>query len=416
MKKISMWLVSATLSLTFLEQIVINAVGDNRHVVDVVVVGLLILSLYTATLFRLRCGNVMRVQCASLQISYVALGLMLVMSTLMETASSTVAQNVVSFILYFGFSTLAAVILLLRPSETQLRRITFCLVGLMIIGVSIAVMQIVWGPYGLPRILWPDQTYYVYNNIFSQPRVNGLMGNPIEFGFVAAALYYWALIKVLADRQWVWSISVFATAVVIYYNGSRLTWVAVGIDTLWLSVYYLWDSVGRQRTRVALMLAGVVVALAVGLPWANIVSIVSGGNASQQASTLSHWNQLSVAITLWQASPISGIGLGITSAATKVITDGYLVQLLLGGGAVVLVLYLVVLMLALVETWRLRRTVIAGLRGAWVLVIFVHAIMTMVLDSAIAAPINQTILAIAFGVLMSSTVAAREKPVANSGT
>jgi hypothetical protein len=391
-----MWvLVVLVVLATMGRQVLINALPYDRAITSGMVAALNVLLLAAATgtlaYHTLRRRGLRR---PALVLLAAALAHIVIWATGLPAAlvNPNIALSGVAASTYFHLVTPLLVIVPLALSRVRRTHLLLLLVITGAVAFIWACAQAVVPAELVPRLLRPDGRTYVGMNALGVPRVNGLIGNPIEFGYFAVvmlSLNY--AFRRRWRRRWPSTLIEALGLLVIVLASSRLFLLLAAVTTL----AWRWRLAGNLGRIVFL---GMVVAVSVYAVTPGSYVREMAFNWSTTASTQIHLDEMAIATTRFQVSPWLGYGVGSESFDGKTITDGYWFAASLERGIVGMASLLAwFVMPTLLAAWRLlSRTSSDADRDLMVCIVGCTAVVSSLVNSALY---NHANALITFGLL-----------------
>lgn len=205
----------------------------------------------------------------------------------------------------------------------------------------IAWMQFFVGVDSLPAILQADDRYFVGTNIYGYSRVNGLVGNHIEYNFYSLVILWMCLYRAKVARHWRYTwISIFVL-VSIFLSSSRL---GIAVSSAFLMYWYLFRAAGWRVWFffVFVVFSGsVLIFLYFEQLWVYIYGLFDlSDNWSAASSTETHVVEIFSALESFYLNPLLGKGFGFQAGMeNKIITDGAFWIVLIESGILFLLVY-----------------------------------------------------------------------------
>jgi hypothetical protein len=238
-------------------------------------------------------------------------------------------------ILYCVFIPSIGVLIVNRINYSQLRQAFLFFYRAFWIICIIATLQYVVGEDNLPYFLHSDDRYFISINALGKTRVNGLIGNHIEFALSCCLMYYGYFLFEIHTKKKPHKVSLidYVFSALIIMSSSRVFFVIFG------ALFFVQKMSAQTRRLknyakfIPIVLALFAVGKISGINTYVYEALFSPYNWSAMASTDQHYWEITNAIRSIVESPFFGNGVGDQAGdKSRLVTDGTVWALLVETG------------------------------------------------------------------------------------
>jgi hypothetical protein len=232
-------------------------------------------------------------------------------------------------------------------SEESIAGVIRLLLGLSLVPVVFSIAQFYIG-FQLPEsllVLRGEEVFSFYGTTIVRP--TALLGNTIIFASFTLIIFalYLAKYYYLGKKRYLLIMAVIGFANILTLTRASITGLAIVIVVCFF-LYYL-----KPTLLFVLKLTGLILLLAV-IVWGTIrlfedtffVQRLTGEEVTTQSSTAVHYQQIDESASFFKKHYLAGAGIGSQGAsgnpATKIITDGFWIQIIVENGIIIGSLYI----------------------------------------------------------------------------